>query len=251
MKESDQTSPLSDQTSPLLVDRFSDPIIVLEGMTITECNRAVLGMFGSRVKEEMLNRRLSDLSPRKQPDGTLSTQKEMDLIADVPKTESLQFEWMFRKSDGEEFPVEVTLGAMRYESRELIGAVLRDLRPYINAHAPPGENGKRYRTTFEKTLGGTIADYGSPEEMMRQTVYLAQQAYASAERCLEYIKHLESRGRLGNPEREPLRKDDSGGSSHAVLDEAGKLVSRRESISGHWGEKTDRGTACSPTRLSP
>lgn len=240
-----------------LIERSIDPIILLDGITITECNGAAVELFGCRAKEEILNRCLSDLSPRAQPDGTPSTQKERTLIAGAMKKDALRFEWMFQKSDGEEFPTEVTLSTIRYGSRELLRAALRDLMPSRSARPLPSESENSYRSMFENAMEGMfqvtpdgrllgvnpalarIAGYDSPEEMMKQTADLGQ-AYVSPECRLEYVKQIETEGRVSNFECQLHRKGGSthwaSVSSHAVRDEAGEILY----FEGHLQDITER-----------
>ena len=69
---------------------------------------------------------------------------------------------------------------------------------------------------------------------------MAHQAYVSAERRLEYIKQLETEGRVSNFECQLYRKDGTTHwaslSSHAVRDEAGKVLY----IEGHLQDITER-----------
>jgi PAS domain S-box-containing protein len=241
-----------------LIERSTDPIVLLDGKGVTECNQAAVGLFGCRGKDEILNRCLSDLSPRKQPDGTLSKQKERTLITGAFKKEALRFEWMFRKPDGEEFPAEVTLGTIGCGTRELLRAALRRLVPPRSAGALPAETENTYRSMFENATEGMfrvapaghflsvnpalarIAGYDSPEEMMNQTGDLARQAYVSAERRRECVNLLETEGRVSNFECQLRRKDGSthwvSFNSHVVHDEAGKVLS----YEGHLQDITER-----------
>jgi PAS domain S-box-containing protein len=112
--------------------------------------------------------------------------------------------------------------------------------------APPGESEEKYRIMVENSTEGIfqvtpegrflyvnpalarIVGYDSPEEMINNTVNLAQQAYVSSERRLEYVRLLKAEGRVSNFECQLQRKD---GSTHwgsvgarAVRDEAGKVL---------------------------
>ena len=85
-----------------------------------------------------------------------------------------------------------------------------------------------------------IAGYDSPEEMMKKTEDLAHQAYVSPERRLEYVKLLETEGRVSNFECQLYRKDGTSHwvclSSHAVCDGDGKVLY----FEGHLQDITER-----------
>ena len=73
-----------------------------------------------------------------------------------------------------------------------------------------------------------IAGYDSPEEMMKDPGDLAQQAYVSPERRLEYAKLLETEGRVDNFECRLQRRDGTTRwvslSSRAVCGSAGEVL---------------------------
>ena len=122
----------------------------------------------------------------------------------------------------------------------------------------PGESERKYRSMVENATEGIfqvtpdgrflsvnpalarIAGYDSPEEMMKNTVDLAQQAYVSPERRLEYVKLLETEGRVSNFECQLHRKDGTYHwvciSSHAACDGAGKVLY----FEGHLQDITER-----------
>ena len=241
-----------------LIERSIDPILLLEGRTVAHCNRAAVDLFGCRSKDEILKRRLSDLSPPKQPDGTPSTQKERTFITGALKKDALQFEWLFRKFDGKEFRSEISLSVIRYGTKEFLRAALRALMPTKNVHAAPEEGEKNYQSMFENAMEGMfqvtpegrflrvnpalarIVGYDSPEDIMRHAPNLAEQAYVSPERRIEYLNLLKTEGRVSNFECQLRREDGSNHwvsiSSRAVHNKAGKVLY----VEGHLQDITER-----------
>ena len=122
----------------------------------------------------------------------------------------------------------------------------------------PGELERKYGSMvqnatdgiFQVTLDGRflsvnpalarIAGYDSPKEMMKSTADLAQRAYVSPERRLEYVKLLKTEGRVSNFECQLQRKNGVTHwvsiDSHAVRDGAGKVLY----FEGHLQDITER-----------
>jgi PAS domain S-box-containing protein len=115
-----------------------------------------------------------------------------------------------------------------------------------SVHTVLSESEKKYRSMFENATEGIfqvtpdgyflsvnpalarIAGYDSPEEMMKNTIDLARQAYVDPDRRLEYVKLLATEGRVSNFECQLYRRDGEPHwfslSSHAVRDKEGKIL---------------------------
>lgn len=102
-------------------------ILVIENQRFIDCNRAVVNMLGYKNKKELLNTHPSELSPEKQPDGRYSYEKAEEMIALAIKNGIHHFEWIHTKANGEDFPVEVLLGALRYKGRILLNTIWKEL----------------------------------------------------------------------------------------------------------------------------
>jgi len=92
-----------------MFERSTDAILILDGETFVDCNEATVKMLRYRNKSELLQTHPSDLSPPVQPDGRSSFEKASEMIATAIEKGSHRFEWMHRRADGEDFPVEVLL----------------------------------------------------------------------------------------------------------------------------------------------
>src|SRR5437016_12631947 len=74
-----------------------------------DCNAAAVELMRAGTKEKLLGARPEDLSPLFQPDGTSSREKTTQVIALVEERGSHRFEWLARRFDGHEVPLEVLL----------------------------------------------------------------------------------------------------------------------------------------------
>ena len=111
----------------VLFDRSSDPHIIFDASGITDCNDAMIRLLGAPTKGQVLSLHPAALSPEFQPDGRRSAEKsaEMDRIA--RERGHHRFEWVHRRLDGREVPVEVAMNAVELASGPAMVVVWHDL----------------------------------------------------------------------------------------------------------------------------
>ena len=110
----------------LVFERSPDAILLHDGVFI-DCNQAAVDMLGAAGKDELLSLSPSDLSPPFQPDGTSSATKAEQMIAIALERGSHRFEWLAKRRNGSEFPVEVLLTAIPFQQRQILYVVWRDI----------------------------------------------------------------------------------------------------------------------------
>jgi len=117
----------SEATFRLLFENSPDAMLLLDGEVFVDCNQAAVEMMGCSSKEELLALRPYDISPEKQPDGWLSSEKTRDLTATAFREGSVRFEWVHRRMDGKDFPVEVLLTAIPWPGKQILHVSWRDI----------------------------------------------------------------------------------------------------------------------------
>ena len=111
-----------------LYDSTSDAVWLLDREGFVDCNKAAVAIFGFSSQEQMRGVAPADLSPPLQPCGTDSNVLANRLIATAIELGSLHFEWMHKRFDnGDLFPAEVLLTAMKLDGRTILQAVVRDI----------------------------------------------------------------------------------------------------------------------------
>jgi PAS domain S-box-containing protein len=110
-----------------LFEHSADAILIIEGETFVDCNDATVEMLRYKSREQVLQTHPSELSPEKQPDGRDSFEKANEMIAIAFERGSHRFEWDHKRADGEVFPVEVLLTAIREPGRRTLHVVWRDI----------------------------------------------------------------------------------------------------------------------------
>jgi len=111
----------------MLFEMSDDAILVLENNMFSDCNHAVVKMFGYKNKSQIISKHPSEFSPERQPDGQLSFEKAQKMIELSIIKGSHHFEWIHTKSNGDNFPVEVWLNTVKYKDKLLVNAICRDL----------------------------------------------------------------------------------------------------------------------------
>ena len=119
----------------VLFEHSSDAHVLFDHSGIIDCNNAALAMIGATDKKQLLGRHPAVFSPEQQPDGRLSREKAIEIDAIARQKGVHRFEWMRRRLDGVEFPVEVTLTPMMLSGRLVMLSVWHDLTVRKRAEA--------------------------------------------------------------------------------------------------------------------
>ena len=94
---------------------------------LTDCNQAPFELMGAENKQQLVPARPEDLSPEMQPDGSCSTDKTAEIIAIVQKQKTHRFEWLVRRRDGREVPIEVSSTAVLVDGKTIHVVISRDI----------------------------------------------------------------------------------------------------------------------------
>lgn len=92
-----------------IFDFSSEAQLLVAGGGILDCNEAAVKMLRCRDKAEVLSLHPATLSPEFQPDGRRSKEKGPENDRILRERGSHRFEWIHRRADGEDFPVQVSL----------------------------------------------------------------------------------------------------------------------------------------------
>jgi PAS domain S-box-containing protein len=110
-----------------LFESATDAIMTLDENGFIDCNTATLEMFGCNQKSEFTMLHPADISPPNQPDGTDSRAAADLRIAEAFEKGSSQFEWIHRRRNGQDFPAEVLLSALKLGGKQVLQATVRDI----------------------------------------------------------------------------------------------------------------------------
>ena len=113
----------------LYFERSADAIWLYdpkEGI-MTDCNRAAVELMRAGSKDRLLQMRPADLSPAFQVDGTSSEVKAAEVSALASKNGGHRFEWVARRCDGTDVPLEVLATPISVNGRAMHVIVSRDI----------------------------------------------------------------------------------------------------------------------------
>ncbi len=110
----------------LLFERSGDANLLIDGNQFVDCNQATVDILGAPDRASVLGTHPSELSPPFQPDGRASKEKADELIETAHRLGSHHFEWVHRKLDGTDFPVEVLLTAIPWKGKQILHTTWRD-----------------------------------------------------------------------------------------------------------------------------
>jgi PAS domain S-box-containing protein len=115
-----------------LFERSADAIWLFElhdpqTLVLVDCNQAAVHLVGAENKQQVLRMRPEDLSPPVQLDGSHSAEKAAEIIAIVQRQKTHRFEWMMRRLDGRDVPIEVSATAVVIGGKNIHVVISRDI----------------------------------------------------------------------------------------------------------------------------
>ncbi|HSV54751.1 MAG TPA: ABC transporter substrate binding protein [Burkholderiaceae bacterium] len=117
----------SEEVFRRLFETSKDLIFLFKKARVIDCNQASWSVLGYAGRQDMLNRRLLDLSPAYQPDGVASADKAATIGSAALRNGSERFEWACIRADGAILPVEVTMTVITVGSEQIFHSACRDI----------------------------------------------------------------------------------------------------------------------------
>ena len=119
----------TDQVFESLFERSADAIWLYDPQTaaLVDCNQAAVELIGAANKEQLLRTLPEEISPPLQPDGSRSAEKAVRILALVEREKQHRFEWVIRRLDGREVPVEVSSTAVILGGKSIHVLMSRDI----------------------------------------------------------------------------------------------------------------------------
>ncbi|MCK5397242.1 MAG: PAS domain S-box protein [Thermoplasmata archaeon] len=145
----------SQERYKILFESATDAIMILDGDSFFDCNEATLKMFGM-TKEEFTKVHPSEISPPKQANGKDSRTEANKRISHAFKKGFNKFEWIHRRSNGEDFPVTVWLTAFPLEDRQVLQATVRDITEKMEIEKSLMESEEQLRGIWDSVQTGIV-----------------------------------------------------------------------------------------------
>lgn len=158
----------------LLFERSADAMTLQDPRTgeFLDVNQASVRITGAPNKAALLQRNPRAISPERQPDGSLSSEKSMELMQLAVDRGSHRFEWVINRFDGTQLPVEIVLTLIRGGKRPLLLSVSRDLTERKRSE----EEILKLNVSLEQRIGERTAELTASEARLRTIVEHAPEA---------------------------------------------------------------------------
>lgn len=117
----------SEERFKLLFEKSTDPIFLIESGRFVDCNEAALKFMHCPAKEQLTGLSPSDISPEKQPDGRVSSEKVRDVIDAALREGVTRFEWKHQTFSGADLWVDVSLSVIPLHGKQIIYTIWRNI----------------------------------------------------------------------------------------------------------------------------
>jgi len=119
----------SEERFKILFERSIDPAFLLDGDTCTyiDCNEAALKFLRCPAKEQASGLHPVSISPERQPDGSVSSEKIRELIDTALREGAVRFEWNHHTFDGKDVWVDISFTVVPFRGRQIIYTLWRNI----------------------------------------------------------------------------------------------------------------------------
>ena len=132
-----------------LFKSYPDAVFILDkNGGIVMVNSVAVKLFGYSANE-LFEKRLWQISPRKQPDGRLSKEATLEKIKRTLAGRSQRFDWAYQHRDGEIINSEVCFKKIIIEDSPIILTVVHDNTLHIKTEETIETMAEEWRTTFD------------------------------------------------------------------------------------------------------
>ncbi|MDD3846861.1 MAG: PAS domain S-box protein [Syntrophorhabdaceae bacterium] len=146
----------SEERFKLLFEKSTDPAFLLEDDRFIDCNEAALKLMYCSAKEQLTGLHPFSISPERQPDGSMSTEKSRELIDAAVHDGPVRFEWKHRTFGGVDLWVDVSLTAIPLHGKQIIHTIWRDITEKKEMEEKLKTETQRFLTLVENAPFGTV-----------------------------------------------------------------------------------------------
>jgi len=134
---------------------FYDAMMLLEpnSMKFISGNPAMLKIFVIKDEKQLLSLGPGDLSPERQPDGSISIEEAQRKVEMGLRQGYLFFEWRHKRLTGEEFPATVWMSRLDLSGETLIQAIVRDITNQKNIEEENSKYMKELEVFYKISMG--------------------------------------------------------------------------------------------------
>src|SRR5262245_14868451 len=163
----------------LLFERSGDAIILFDPQkqALVDCNAAAVTLMRAPSKERLLETPPAELAPANQADGRSTRDALKDVTARIEGNGGHRFEWLARRLDGTDVPLEITATPIQAHGQMLHVIVPRD----ISVRKAAEEKIRQLNATLEQRVSERTAELKSSEARLQTLVELQRAMFQISE----------------------------------------------------------------------
>ena len=163
----------------LLFERSGDAIILFDpqNQALVDCNAAAVKLMRAPSKERLLNTPPAALAPASQADGRSTQDALKEITPLISANGGHRFEWLARRFDGTDVPLEITVTPIPADGRVLHVIVPRD----ISERKAAEESIRQLNATLEQRVSERTVELESSEARLRRLVELQRAMFQISE----------------------------------------------------------------------
>lgn len=150
----------SEESFRRFFEQSGDGNLLIEEGRYVDCNEAAVRIARYPSKVRLLNMPAGGISPKQQPDGSISLEKAREFMATAYREGGKRFEWICRRFDGTECCLDVMLTPIKLKGKTLLLTTWRDISEIKRAEDKLKKSRKRLAEIIDFLPDATLVISG-------------------------------------------------------------------------------------------